>query len=423
MNPIATTSADELFDLLFNTAEGRHDPYPIYRQLHEIAPFHRNLKDGIWYAARHDTCQQVLLDPRLGHDQDRLFERPGGMSEEQKRMLEKRLEKRGRRGFSMLTENPPDHTRMRRLVSKAFTFRRVESMRPRIAELTAGYLARMPDEADVMEHLAFPLPVTVIGEMVGVPEEHRARFRPLVQEGLLASDKPEPTREEVDRSEAAFDEMEEIFLGLIEERRAHPRDDMLSVLIAARDDEEGGRLTEDELISTAFLLFLAGFVTTTNLIGNGLVALFENPAQLDALWRDASLVPSAVEEMLRYESHVATGRRVLSDVEVRGRQFKEGDRVLVLFGSASRDEDEFAVPDEIVLDRTPNRHLAFGVGPHRCVGAHLARLELVVALEELHRRLPDYRLAAGTTPEQQLTFVRTTRRLELEFTPGAQERG
>ncbi|MGH2721537.1 MAG: cytochrome P450 [Actinomycetota bacterium] len=418
MNPIATTSADELFDRLFNTEEGRRDPYPIYRRLHGTAPFHRNLKDDIWYASRHDTCQQVLLDPRLGHDQDRLFERPGGMSEEQRRMFEERLEKRRRRGFSMLTENPPDHTRMRRLVSKAFTFRRVESMRPRIAELTAGYLARMAREADVMEHLAFPLPVTVIGEMVGVPEEHRGRFRPLVQEGLLASDKPEPTKEEIRRSEAAFDEMEGIFLALIEERRARPRDDMLSVLIAVRDDEAGGRLTEDELISTAFLLFLAGFVTTTNLIGNGLVALFEHPDQLDALWRNGSLVPSAVEEMLRYDSPVQlVSRDVLAEVEVEGRVFHRGEKIIPLLGAANRDPRRFEDPDRFDVARRDNHPLSFGWGIHHCLGAALARAEGQIVfgllrenfskLEWLDLQAP---LAGGFLRGRRSVHIRFTRR-------------
>jgi cytochrome P450 len=416
MNPIATTSADELFDLLFNTAEGRRDPYPIYRQLHEVAPFHRNARDGIWYAARHATCQRVLLDPRLGHDQDRLFERPGGMSEEQKRRLQERLEKRRRRGFSMLTENPPDHTRMRRLVSKAFTFRRVEAMRPRIAELTAGYLARMPEEADVMEHLAFPLPVSVIGEMVGVPEENRARFRPLVEQGLLASDRPDPTKEEIARSEAAFDEMEGIFLALIDQRRGRPRDDMLSALVAARDDEEGGRLTEDELISTAFLLFLAGFVTTTNLIGNGLVALFENPDQLDALWRDASLVPSAVEEMLRYDSPVQfVSRDVLAEVEVEGRLFHPGEKIMPLLGAANRDPRRFEDPDRFDVSRADNHPLSFGWGIHHCLGASLARAEGQIVfgmLREHFSKLEWLDLEAPLAP----CFLRGRKSVHIRFT-------
>jgi cytochrome P450 len=416
MNPTATTTADDLFERLFNTVEGKRDPYPIYRELHRIAPFHRNAKDGIWYAARHDTCQQVLFDARLGHDQERLFQRPGGMTAEQKRLLEERLEKRRRRGFSMLTENPPDHTRMRRLVSKAFTFRRVESMRPRIAELTSMYLDRMPHEADVMEHLAFPLPVTVIGELVGVPEENRARFRPLVEEGLLASDKPNPTKEEAQRSEEAFDEMESVFLVLIEERRAHPEDDMLSALIAARDDEEGGRLTEDELISTAFLLFLAGFVTTTNLIGNGLVALFENPDQMEALWADAALVAPAIEEMLRYDSPVQfVTRDVLEDVEIEGRTFRPGETIMPLLGAANRDPRRFNDPDRFDVSRDNNHPLSFGWGIHHCLGAPLARAEGQVVFGLLRERFSKLEWLDLEAPIAG-GFLRGRRHVNIRFT-------
>jgi cytochrome P450 len=416
--PTATTRADALLERLFNTREGRVDPYPIYRELHEIAPFHRSVKDGIWYAARHETCHQVLLDQRLGHDQQRLFQRPGGMTPEQRRRMEERLAKRRRRGFSMVTENPPDHTRLRRLVSKAFTFRRVESMRPRIAELTNSYLDRLPPEADVMEDLAFPLPVSVIGELVGVPEENRARFRPLVQEGLQVSDSPDPSEEEMQRAEAAFDEMEAIFATLIEERRARPKDDLLSDLIAVRDDEEG-HLTEDELMATAFLLFLAGFVTTTNLIGNGLVALFRNPGEMQKLWADESLVSSAVEEMLRYDSPVQfVVRDVLESVEVEGRLFQKGETIMPLLGAANRDPARFEDPDRFDVSRKDNHPLSFGAGIHHCLGAPLARAEGQIVFGLLRRRYsklelldPDPPIASG--------FLRGRRSLPVRFTPAS----
>jgi cytochrome P450 len=419
MNPTATTTtADEILDRLFNTEEGRNDPYPIYRQLHEIAPFHRNERDKIWYACRHDTCQAVLLDNRMGHDQQRLFRRPGGMSEAQRKRFEERMAKRRQRGFSMITENPPDHTRLRRLVSKAFTFRRVEGLRPRIAELAIQYLEPLAGggEIDVMEHFAFPLPVAVIGELVGVPEEDRGRFRPLVQEGLVASNKPDPTDEEVDRAERAFDEMESIFKRLIDERRARPRDDMLSALIAVRDEEDG-RLTEDELMATAFLLFLAGFVTTTNLIGNGLFALFNNPGEMERLWADGSLVDSAVEEFLRYDSPVQfVARDVLQPVEVEGVQLGAGETIIPILGAANRDPRRFEDPDRLDIARPNNHPLSFGWGIHHCLGAPLARAEGQIVFGLLRERFSSLELM-DPNPPLSSSFLRGRKSLQVRFTP------
>jgi cytochrome P450 len=370
----------------------------------------------MWYAARHDTCQQVLWDARLGHDEKRLIRRPGGMREEQRRHLEERLAKRRRRGFSMITENPPDHTRLRRLVSKAFTFRRVEAMRPRIAELATTYLDRLPAEVDVMERFAFPFPVAVIGELVGVPEEQRGQFRSLLQDALLSSDRPDPTREEMARSDAAFDEMEAIFEALIAERRARPRDDMLSALIAVRDEQED-RLDEEELMATAFLVFLAGFVTTTNLIGNGLYALLRHPREMERLWADGSLAASAVEEMLRYDSPVHfVVRDVLEPVEIEGRLFGPDDTIMAMVGAANRDPRRFTDPDRFDVSRPDNHPLSFGWGIHHCLGSPLARAEGQIVFALLRERFappellePDPPLAPG--------FLRGRRSLKVRFTP------
>ena len=418
MNPTATVTAEEIINRLFNTREGRADPYPFYRQLHEVAPFHRSERDGVWYACRHDTCQQMLLDPRFGHDEKRVFRRPGGMSEAQRKRLEERFAKRRRRGLSMITENPPDHTRLRRLVSKAFTFRRVEGLRPRIAELAAGYLDDLADrgEVDVMEHLAFPLPVAVIGELVGVPEEKRRRFRPLVQEALIAGDRPDAPEEDLDRAERAFDEMEAIFTELIEERRIRPRDDMLSALISVRDEQEG-RLSEDELMSTAFLLFLAGFVTTTNLIGNGLLALFRHPGEMERLWADPSLVSPAVEELLRYDSPVQfLSRDVLQPVEIEGQRLEKGANIIPILGAANRDPRRFVDPDRLDLSRPDNHPLSFGWGIHHCLGAPLARAEGQIVFGLLRERFSTLELL-DPDPPLDPGFLRGRRSLMVRFTP------
>lgn len=418
MNPTATATADELLDRLFNTEEGREDPYPIYKQLHEIAPFHHNEKDGIWYASKHETCQAVLLDNRTGHDQERLFRRPGGMSDAQRKRLEERLAKRRRRGFSMITENPPDHTRLRRLVSKAFTFRRVEGLRPRIAELAAQYLEPLSNggEIDVMERFAFPLPVSVIGELVGVPEEDREGFRPLVEEGLLASNKPDISDEEAARAEKAFDKMEAYFKELIEQKRAHPLDDMLSALIAVSDEDEG-RLDEEELIATAFLLFIAGFVTTTNLIGNGLYALFQNPGEMEKLWADGSLVNSAVEEFLRYDSPVQfVIRDVLEPIEVEGVQLTTEDTIIPMVGAANRDPRRFKDPDRLDIARPDNHPMSFGWGIHHCLGAPLARAEGQIVFGLLREQFSSLELMEPN-PKLSSSFLRGRKSLKVRFTP------
>jgi cytochrome P450 len=419
MNPTATATADELLDRLFNTEEGREDPYPIYKQLHEVAPFHRNEKDGIWYACRHETCQAILLDNRMGHDNERMFRRaPGGLSEKQRKRIEERLAKRKRRGFSMITENPPDHTRLRRLVSKAFTFRRVEGLRPRIAELAAMYLEPLAtgEEIDVMEHFAFPLPVAVIGELVGVPDEDRAQFRPLVDEAMRVGNKSDPSDEDIAKSERAADKMEDYFKDLIKERRARPRDDMLSALISVSDEDEG-RLDQEELEATAFLLFFAGFVTTTNLIGNGLFALFNNPGEMEKLWADGSLVESAVEEFLRYDSPVQfVSRDVLEPVEIEGVQLTDDDSIIPILGAANRDPRRFEDPDRLDVARPNNHPLSFGWGIHHCLGAPLARAEGQIVFGLLRERFSKLELM-DPNPPLSSNFLRGRTSLKIRFTP------
>jgi cytochrome P450 len=272
---------------------------------------------------------------------------------------------------------------------------------------------------EFISELAEPLPTHIVLEMMGWPVADAPKFhawKDVIIHGV-PGDEEATVQARMEAGLALYTYMAEVY----DDRNASPRDDdVMTMLIGASFGGERP-LNPFEILDITFLLLIAGLDTVTGALGNSFVHLSQRPDLRDRMVADPALIPRAVEEMLRWESHVATGRRVTADVTVRGTEFKEGDRVLVLFGSASRDEDEFPSAGEIVLDRGTNRHLAFGAGPHRCVGSHLARLELVVAFEELHRRLPDYRLAPGTTPEQQLTFVRTTRSLELEFTPAGPE--
>ncbi|HEY3238147.1 MAG TPA: cytochrome P450 [Acidimicrobiia bacterium] len=410
------TADDVLADLL--RGDGRADPYPLYRALHELAPFHRHDADGMWYAVRYETCRNLLRDPRLGHDEEKLFRRPG-MTEAQLERMRHRMEKRRRRGFSMLTENPPDHTRIRRLVSRAFTTPRVESLRDRVAGLVDERLDELAEagEVDVMQTLAFPLPVTVIGELVGVPESERERFRPLITEGMLA-DRPDATEEEMAKAEANFEELEQFFTDLIVARRATPEDDLLSALIAVRDEEDG-RLDDDELRSTVFLLFFAGFVTTTNVIGNGLLALFRHPAEMDRLWADGSLVETAVEEILRFDGPVPfVLRDVLEPLEVEdeGVALDKGDHVVMMLAAANRDPERFPDPDRLDVGRRDSQPLSFGWGIHHCLGAPLARLEAQMVFARLRERFAGMELL-DPDPPRVVSFLRGLRSLQVRVQP------
>lgn len=380
-----TVPAADALHRVMATAEGWADPYPLYRQLLEQADAHRSERDDLWYAFRHRTCRQLLQDNRLGHDSTRPLRRPG-MGEVRSPALREHFERRRRRGLSMLTVNPPDHARLRGLVNRAFTPRRVEGLRDRITVLVDRHLDRIAaaGSADVIADLALPLPVSVISELVGVPEEGRELFRPLLDGRLEAG--REPTDDELREVDASFETRDAFFRTLVAQRRSDPQDDMLSALIAVRDGDDG-RLSEAELMSTVFLLYFAGFVTTTNLIGNGLQALFQHPGEMARLWADGNLVPSAVEEMLRYDSPVQfVTREVLEAAEVDSVALAPGEAVVAVLGAANRDPARFPDPDRFDVGRTDNQPLSFGAGIHFCLGAPLARLEAQVVFARLRER-------------------------------------
>lgn len=412
----STITADDLLRDLLTTEEARRDPHPLYRALREQAPFHRSGIDGMWYASRYEACREVLLDPRLGHDEERMFGRMG-LDEAQLAQLRELMAKRRRRGFSMIMENPPDHTRLRRLVSKAFTTPRVDKLRDQVASLVDERLDVLAEQGvvDVMAELAFPLPVTVIGELVGVPAEERERFRPIITEGVLAN-RFDATEEERARADQNFEELEVFFAELIATRRAQPQDDLLSALIAVRDEDDG-RLSEEELISTIFLLFFAGFVTTTNVIGNGTLALLRNPQEMARLWADGSLVASTVEEILRYDSPVPfVTRDVLETTEVEGVTLEVGEHVVPLLSSANRDPERFSDPDRFDVGRVESQPLSFGWGIHHCLGAPLARMEAQVAFAGLRDRFSAIDLLDEEPPRTK-SILRGLRSLPVRVKP------
>src|SRR5438132_7591584 len=356
------------------------DPYPFYARLRAEDPVHQSPL-GLWVLTRYDDVARVLRDPRFGRKGfDLLVDARFGTEPGQPGLA-----------TSMLFRDPPDHTRLRTLVSKAFTPRVIEGMRSHIQSIVDRLLDKVQDAhaMDVIADLAYPLPVTVICKMLGVPtgDHHAIRgwssdiARSLDAIGLLAD------REIVERGGAARRALGDYFRALVRERRQRPQEDLLSLLIAA--EEQGDKLSEGEVLAMCVLLFIAGHETTVNLIGNGLLALLRHPDELEKLKRDPGLVPSAIEELLRYDSPVQrTGRFTTTDVEIQGRKIPSGSLVVAAIGAANRDPGHFPDPDRLDIARPDNRHVAFGFGIHFCLGAPLARVEGQIALGSLLRRMP-----------------------------------
>jgi cytochrome P450 len=366
------------------------DPYPVYARVREGAPVRRVLLgDGspAWLVCGYDEVRRALTDPRLSKDLHRLEEARGGVVPPG---LLHPLS-----AHHMLSADPPDHTRLRQLASRAFTPSRVEGLRPRVQAITDELLDAMDgqDRVDLVARFAFPLPIIVICELLGVPVADRDRLRTWFRDSLASPGAPAndpPAR-------AAADRLYEYLCDLVEAKRREPADDLFSVLAAGCD---GDRLSEDELVSTAWLLILAGHETTVNLIANGMTALLCHPDQLARLRGDLSLVPSAVEEFLRYDAPVqhATFRVATAPIELGGVEIPPMEQVLILLAGADRDPGRFPCPDALDVGRDDNRHLAFGHGIHFCLGAPLARLEGQVAFTSLLSRFPD--LALAVSPEE-----------------------
>ncbi|MER7462177.1 cytochrome P450 [Streptomyces sp. NPDC097981] len=362
--------------------EFTRNPYPVYAALRARGPVHRvRVPEGAeaWLVVGHDACRAALTDPTLSKS----------WKDASPALPLARLSA----GENLLSSNPPDHTRLRGLVAREFTARRVEALAPRVRALTGelldAMLARPAGEADLVEALAFPLAMGVICELLGVPSLDRAAFRDWAEQALSSADR--------DTRTAATAAMTHYLAGLVDDMRSRPRDDLMSALIRTTD-EDGGRLSPDELIGMAWLLLVTGFETTVHLIAGGVLALLRHPDQLAALRADPSLIDNAVEEMLRYEGPVETTtyRFTTEPAEIAGVPVPGGgELVLVALADADRDPARFPDPDRFDIRRAAGGHIAFGHGIHHCLGAPLARLQARTAVTALLDRCPALSLNAG----------------------------
>ncbi len=379
------------------------DPYPVYRQLIEQTPVfwlpHANAPGGMWCIARYDDIAFVLREAPIFKDTSRIAP-PDTLTPLDRAMLQR---------------DPPDHTRLRRLASHAFTPRRVHDLMPRIEQISLDLIERIRarGEADFIADYARPLPIIVIAELLGVPFEDHKQFSTWSDQIMAGSDSVLGGEEAARQSHQAMASLVDYFTTLIRQRRHSPRDDLISALIAAHD--AGDSLSEDELLGMCVLLLIAGHETTVNLIGNGLLTLLRHPDQLNLLRRQPEYLTSAIEEMLRYESPVqrSTPRFAAEPFVIGGEQIEAGQQISLMFGAANRDPAHFSDPDRFDITRQPNPHLGFGMGIHYCLGAPLARIEARVAFTHILERLPAIRLATDTPAWKPVTWLRGLKSLPV----------
>jgi cytochrome P450 len=365
------------------------DPYPVYARVRPRGLVRSPL--GVFAAADHATAASILRDRRFSSSplHQPGYQPPSYPAGDPRAELP---------GENLLSMDPPDHTRLRRLVTGAFTPRAITGLEPWIRDVTVRLLASADGAAgfDLIDKLAFPLPIAVICHLLGVPAEDQAQFRAWGHD-LAATLDPMTVAAAQAQTRASELALTGYLQHLVRGRRANPDGSILSALITA--EEEGDRLTSAEVVSMALLLLIAGFETTVNLIGNGTVALLGDPGSWTRLRQDPALIPAAIDETLRYDSPVQlTSRVATEDIEVGGRVIGAGKPVIVFIGGANRDPAVFDHPDEFQIDRPePGRHLSFSLGIHHCLGAALARLEARIALEELTQRYPALELTAPPT--------------------------
>ncbi|MCG2623957.1 cytochrome P450 [Arthrobacter sp. I2-34] len=389
----------------------RADPYPLYAELRRT-PVSRQA-DGSYLVSTYPEVLALLHDPRLSSDPSHNPQFAAAMAEQPED-----------RPPSFLLMDPPEHDRQRRLAMRHFgppqAPRRVAGMEPRMLEIVTGLIDEMAGKTriDVVDELAYPFPVSVICELLGVPVEDRPRFRKWVDMALEAINPGVDPQVQQQKREEAGNELFNFISELVERHRQAPGDDLLSAMAA--DDGPEGRLSTEQLASTGLLLLIAGHETTVNLISNGVLTLLRHPDVLERLRRDPDLVIPMTEELLRYEPpvHFIPIRTALDDIEAAGTTIPAGSPVTLLLAAANRDPQHVAEPDRFIPDRPDNQHLGFGSGIHLCFGAPLARLETQVALTEFARRFRNPRLAEDPPPYRPSPILRGPRHLAVDVDAG-----
>lgn len=409
--PEQTTISDvPLSPVIAEVVQNRSDPYPLYRHYRETDPMNR-AEPGIWTLTRYHDILAVLRDDRFSVDPrnatafDELREQTG----EEDSFI------RNAAGRVLLFTDPPDHTRLRTLVNKAFTPRTVERLRGHITELVDGILDGVArrGEMDVIEDLAYPLPALVICELMGVPTSDRDMFRGWSGEVAPILD-PWTSKEVLDNAVGTLAKFLFYFMDLVQKRREDPQDDLVSALLAAEEHDD--KLTDEQLLALCILIFIAGHETTQNLIGNGLLALLRHPDELRLLRADPQLTKDAVEELLRYDSPVQlTGRSPTTDIEISGVTIPKGEQLILLLGAGNRDPAVFDDPDRLDITRRKSSVLSFGAGAHFCLGAGLARLEGAIVFDALLARFPDLELGIDEPEYRETLTLRGLRSLPVRF--------
>lgn len=408
MSLIQANESDLAKKIKFNPflPEFHVNPYPTYRRLQEEDPVHLS-PVGVWIITRYTDVVKALRDPSLSS-------KPSEISYASSRQ-ESRSPVVSLSNDLLFFREPPDHTRLRKLVSKAFNARVVEQMQVQIQEIVNELIDRVKDigAMDLIADLSHPLPVRVIAQMLGTPSEDYNQLKEWSHWFSYIFDpmKSSNTHQQLNQTILEF---KDYFSHLILQRRQHPQNDLISALIQARDESD--KLTEDELLGTCMLLFASGEETTVNLIGNGMLALLHHPDQLEKLKQNPLLIQSAVEELLRYESPLQIcGRTATSNLEIGGKVIRKGPPVFLIVGAANRDPNQFHDPDQLDITRSENNHLAFGDGIHYCLGSALARVQGKIAINTLVQRLPNLKLQTDKLEWRENIFLRGLKTFPISF--------
>ena len=397
---------------LLGTKEYFTNHYPLYHRLRAECPVYWSEKLKCWLLTRYDDCLAALRDYRRLSNRDRMTVMMKPLGEEAGKRFQM-----VRRHFTqgVIFSDPPDHTRLRTLINKAFTPSTIEKERPRIQEIVEGLLDRLQDKGsmDLIRDFAFPLPNTIRSEILGLPLEDTEQLKSWA-DGVVALFGAGADETRMERGQKSLSAIREYLSRLISQRRVNPGEDLISTLISAR--EQNDQLSDDELLSTCSTLFTASQETTTSLIGSGMLALLRHPDQLKKLKESPDLIATAVEEILRYDGPLQRQLRAATeDFEVRGMPIAAGQMVCPVLGAANRDPEVFADPDALDIARENNPHIGFGFGIHWCVGAPLARLEVQIAINALLRRIPDLELATGEIDRPEDYTVRSIKSLPVVF--------